>query len=66
MIRSSTRLFTLPIGLRYLSVAPELAIEPREHLLMAASVLFSLPPMAIFFSMQRYFVRGVVMSGIKG
>ena len=63
---NSPKLFTLPLGLRYLSVVPELAIEPREHLLMAASVLFSLPPIAIFFSMQRYFVRGVVLSGIKG
>ena len=59
-------LFTLPLGLRYFSSLPELASEPREHLMMAASVLFSLPPIAIFFSMQRYFVQGVVMSGIKG
>ncbi|MBI2942527.1 MAG: carbohydrate ABC transporter permease [Chloroflexi bacterium] len=60
------KLFTLPLGLRYLSVSPELGTEPREHLLMAASVLFSLPPIVIFFSMQRYFIQGVVMSGIKG
>jgi ABC-type glycerol-3-phosphate transport system permease component len=59
-------LFTLPLGLRYFTNLPELAAEPREHLLMAASVLFSLPPVLIFFSMQRYFVQGVVMSGIKG
>jgi multiple sugar transport system permease protein len=63
---NSPRLFTLPLGLRYFSSLPELASEPREHLMMAASVLFSLPPIAIFFSMQRYFVQGVVMSGIKG
>jgi ABC-type glycerol-3-phosphate transport system permease component len=63
---NSPKLFTLPLGLRYFSSLPDLAAEPREHLMMAASVLFSLPPIAIFFSMQRYFVRGVVMSGIKG
>jgi multiple sugar transport system permease protein len=58
--------FTLPLGRRYSSSLPELASEPREHLMMAASVLFSLPPTVIFFSMQRYVVQGVVMSGIKG
>ena len=40
--------------------------EPREHLLMAASMLMVLPCVVIFFTMQRYFVRGIVMSGIKG
>ena len=33
---------------------------------MAGSVLMVIPPVIIFFSMQRYFIRGVVMSGIKG
>ncbi len=33
---------------------------------MAASMLMVLPCVLIFFTMQRYFVRGIVMSGIKG
>ena len=35
-------------------------------LLMAASMLMVLPCVVIFLTMQRYFVRGIVMSGIKG
>ena len=40
--------------------------EPRDHLLMAASVMMTLPVVLVFFAAQRYFIRGVVMSGIKG
>jgi ABC-type glycerol-3-phosphate transport system permease component len=40
--------------------------EPKEHLLMCASVLTTLPPIILFFLFQEYFVQGVVMSGIKG
>ena len=38
----------------------------RDHLLMAASTLMTLPVVLLFFVCQRYFVRGAVMSGIKG
>lgn len=33
---------------------------------MAASVLIIVPMVAVFFLAQRYFVRGIVMSGLKG
>jgi multiple sugar transport system permease protein len=36
------------------------------HLLMAASVAVLLPILVIFFFAQRYFVEGVVMTGVKG
>ena len=35
-------------------------------LLMAASVVFTVPMMALFFLFQRYFMEGVTHSGIKG
>ena len=38
----------------------------RDHLLMAASTLMTLPVVALFFVAQRHFVRAAVMSGIKG
>jgi multiple sugar transport system permease protein len=38
----------------------------RDHLLMAAATLMTLPVIVLFFICQRYFVRGAVMSGIKG
>jgi ABC-type glycerol-3-phosphate transport system permease component len=36
------------------------------HLLMAASVAVLIPIVVIFFMAQRYFVEGVVTSGVKG
>jgi ABC-type glycerol-3-phosphate transport system permease component len=33
---------------------------------MAAVLMAALPCIALFFVAQRYFVRGIVMSGIKG
>ncbi|HET6453243.1 MAG TPA: carbohydrate ABC transporter permease [Armatimonadota bacterium] len=36
------------------------------HLLMAASISVLLPVLIIFFCAQKYFVQGIVLSGIKG
>jgi ABC-type glycerol-3-phosphate transport system permease component len=58
--------FPLSVGLRWLQQYATDPSEPRDHLLMAASILMVLPCVVIFFTMQRYFVRGIVMSGIKG
>jgi multiple sugar transport system permease protein len=38
----------------------------RWDLLMAASVSMTAPVVMLFFVVQRYFIKGVVMSGIKG
>jgi multiple sugar transport system permease protein len=38
----------------------------RWDLLMAASVSMTAPVVLLFFVLQRYFIKGVVMSGIKG
>lgn len=58
--------FPLSLGLRYFLNQPADATQPRDHLLMAASLLMVLPAVLLFFAAQRYFVRGIVMSGIKG
>jgi len=63
---STVENFPLSVGLRYFQQNANDQSEPREHLLMAASILMVLPCVLIFFTMQRYFVRGIVMSGIKG
>lgn len=63
---NTTTKFPLSVGLRWLQQQPADPTEPRENLLMAASILMITPAIALFFSMQRYFVRGIVMSGIKG
>lgn len=63
---TSTEKFPLSVGLRWLQQNPADPTLPQDHLLMAGSVLMVLPPVVIFFAMQRYFIQGVVMSGIKG
>ncbi|MFN8523614.1 MAG: carbohydrate ABC transporter permease [Chloroflexota bacterium] len=58
--------FTVSLGLRFFQTSPADPGEPKEHLLMAAAVIASLPCVALFFAAQRFFVRGIVLSGIKG
>jgi len=60
--------FTVGIGIKYFqTIASNIdSMEPRENLLMAASLMMTAPIIVLFFVAQRYFVRGIVMSGIKG
>ena len=39
---------------------------PRWNLLMAASMVMLLPILILFFSAQKYFVRGVALTGLTG
>ena len=63
---SSPENFTLAVGLRYFDVTPNQPGVPQLHLLMAAVVMGTAPIILLFFFAQRYFVEGVVLSGIKG
>jgi ABC-type glycerol-3-phosphate transport system permease component len=56
------QLFTLALGLR--SFRGEYAIE--WGYLMAASLAVMLPVMVMFFFTQRYFIQGMVFTGVKG
>jgi ABC-type glycerol-3-phosphate transport system permease component len=38
----------------------------RFDLLMAASIVSIIPPIIVFFVAQRYFIQGIVVSGVKG
>jgi len=58
--------YTVSLGLRLFQAAPNDPGEPKEHLLMAAAVIATIPCILLFFGAQRFFVRGIVMSGIKG
>jgi ABC-type glycerol-3-phosphate transport system permease component len=53
---------TLAIGLRLFR--SEYLVQ--WNLMMAASALMLLPILILFFSAQRYFVQGIVMTGVKG
>jgi ABC-type glycerol-3-phosphate transport system permease component len=63
---SSKENFTLALGLRFFQQIPNDAQEPRDQLMMAASLIMTAPVLVLFFAAQRYFIRGIVMSGIKG
>jgi multiple sugar transport system permease protein len=63
---NSEEKFTLSLGLRHFQAIPFEAGEPREHLLMAGTIIMAAPCVLLFFVAQRYFVKGIVMSGIKG
>lgn len=58
--------YTLAVGLNYFRTMPDMAATPTQHLLMAGSVMVIAPVLIVFFSAQRYFVQGIVLSGIKG
>jgi multiple sugar transport system permease protein len=65
---ASPEKFTLALGLRYFNVTPgqQSSGIPTEHLLMASVVMSTLPIILLFFLAQKYFVQGIVMSGLKG
>jgi ABC-type glycerol-3-phosphate transport system permease component len=63
---NSERWYTVSIGLRYFIAEPFSGDEPREALLMAASLIVALPPLLIFFLAQKYFVQGIATTGSKG
>ncbi|MCB0121763.1 MAG: carbohydrate ABC transporter permease, partial [Caldilineaceae bacterium] len=60
--------YTLAVGIRYFQSVAGFTddVEPKFHLLMAGSVMMTLPVIILFFVAQRYLVQGIVMSGIKG
>ena len=61
----STERWTLPLGLRVFS-GVQIYTQTRWHLMMAASLLTMAPPTVLFFTAQRTFVQGIVLTGLKG
>ncbi len=58
----SSEKFTLALGLRLFQGEA----ANSWHLLMAASLLTMLPVVALFFAAQKYFMQGIVFTGVKG
>ncbi|MCL4542027.1 MAG: carbohydrate ABC transporter permease [Chloroflexi bacterium] len=54
--------FTLSVGLQ--AFQSDHATEWAQ--LMAAATVFTLPVVALFFALQRYFVQGLAVTGLKG
>ena len=63
---NTTEKLTLQLGLQYFRRVADAGGQATEHLLMAAAMVMTIPSLLLFVFLQRYFVRGVVMSGIKG
>ena len=63
---SSVNMRTLALGLRYFVMGPGNAPIPQANLMMAASTMMLLPVLVVFFSAQKYFVRGVALTGLAG
>jgi len=54
--------YTIALGLRMFQSEH----GPEWHLVMAASLVTMLPILMVFFLGQRYFIQGVVFTGVKG
>jgi multiple sugar transport system permease protein len=54
--------WTIAVALSYFQGSPR--IGPQMHLLMAATTMAAIPSILVFLFAQRYFVRGIVLSGI--
>jgi multiple sugar transport system permease protein len=63
---NSVEKFTVAVGIRFFQLSSIPGVLTKDHLLLAASVMVTAPCIVLFFVAQRYFVQGVVMSGIKG
>ncbi len=54
--------YTLSIGIQLIRSR----IDPKWEVLMSSGVLMVLPVLVIFFLLQKYFIQGIALSGIKG
>lgn len=63
VVTNSDSMRTLPIGLRFFMEGEG---SGEWQYLMVAATLIVVPPLVVFLILQRYFVRGISMTGIKG
>lgn len=65
LVTNSIEKRTLPIGLAYFQELYQYA-QPNWGLLMAGSVIATIPLILIFMFNQRFFVEGIKLTGMKG
>ncbi|MFN8441663.1 MAG: carbohydrate ABC transporter permease [Caldilineaceae bacterium] len=67
---NSEEKYPLAVGMRYFQSAVAggagAVSRPQDHLLMGAALMMALPCLILFFVGQKYFVQGIVTTGIKG
>ena len=62
----SPKNFTLSVGISFFQQNADSTSEVLQHILLAASIMMILPTIIVFFAAQKYFVQGIVMTGLKG
>lgn len=55
--------WTIAVALSTFAGSPK--VGPQMHLLMAATTIASLPSIVVFLLAQRYFIRGIAVSGLS-
>ncbi|NLE46550.1 MAG: carbohydrate ABC transporter permease [Chloroflexi bacterium] len=63
IVATRTEIMTLTVGM---TLFDQPLREPYWTYIMAVSTVATLPTIALFVSMQKYFIQGVVVSGLKG
>ncbi|MGH2532653.1 MAG: carbohydrate ABC transporter permease [Thermomicrobiales bacterium] len=66
LIARDQELRTLELGLAYFNASASAFRQVNWPLMMAASVVVMLPVIVVYVFAQRYFVRGITLSGVKG
>lgn len=64
IVLNSPERLTLPVGLRFFAAGQY--TEQLHTLQMAVAIIALMPVIVVFFFAQRQFVRGLVLTGIKG
>ena len=62
LLLSSTRSMTVAVALDQFFDSDE---APWNYM-MAIAIIYSLPPIAIYFALRRFMVAGLTMGGVKG
>lgn len=66
LIARTQELRTLELGLAFFNASATAFRQTNWPLVMAASVVVMLPVLIIYIFAQRYFIRGIALSGVKG
>ena len=62
----SMKKYTLSLALHLFQSQQATSARPLYNLTMAASTIAMLPCVVLFFFAQRYYIQGIVVSGVKG
>ncbi|MEE8272853.1 MAG: carbohydrate ABC transporter permease [Alphaproteobacteria bacterium] len=62
IVTNSVELYTIPVGLSFFSDE----VDVQWELIMTGASLATIPTLLVFLFFQRYIIRGVMLTGLKG